>query len=272
MAKVTCGMPEGIVKGQAEHACAKSSYAPYGFNATQPTRVLGFNGQPRDQVAGYYLLGAGYRAFNPALMRFNSPDSWSPFGEGGWNSYAYVSCDPVNFCDPTGHVKYPQKALQTLVKRPESLALPRQKQSSPVALTPPKSRSSSGASSSSASLTPSTPSAGSSPRSDRYSSKSSLFSSASSGSDRGWTLDKSNAQFKPSGLSEAEQRSFDTFQNAIHNFGLSPKNAASLVGAADYKQLDKKSSLYQIRLSKSERVTFTIEGKLANIRQVGGHT
>lgn len=85
-------------------------------------------------------------------------------------------------------------------------------------------------------------------------------------------LDKSGAAFRKSALSEAAQRSFDTFQNAIHNFGLSPKNAASLVGGADYKQLDKKTSLYQIRLSKSERVTFTLEGKLASIRQVGGHT
>ncbi|MCE5980023.1 RHS repeat-associated core domain-containing protein [Pseudomonas sp. JR33AA] len=272
MTKVKCNLLNGITARQAGYACSKSSYTPYGFDATQPTLVLGFNGQPRDRLAGYYLLGAGYRTFSTALMRFSSPDSWSPFGEGGWNCYAYVSCDPVNYCDPTGHVRSPQKALKQPAKRPDSLTLSPQSQSSSVALTSPKSRSSSRASSSSASLTPSTPSTGSSPRSDWYSSQSSLFSSASSGSDRRWTLDKSNAQFKPSGLTEAEQRSFDTFQNAIHNFGLSPKSAASLVGAADYKQLDKKTSLYQIRLSKSERVTFTIEGKLANIRQVGGHT
>ncbi|WP_423815582.1 RHS repeat-associated core domain-containing protein [Pseudomonas putida] len=272
MGKATFGMPIGIVKGPAEYACAKSSYAPYGFAALQPTGVLGFNGQPCDRVTGHYLLGAGYRAFSPILMRFNSPDSWSPFGKGGWNSYAYVSCDPVNFCDPTGHVKYPQRALRQPVKRPDSLAVLPQKQSSPVALTPTESRSNSGVFSSSTSLTPSTPSAGSSPGSDRYSSKSSLFSSVSSASDQGWTLDKSKAQFKSSGLSEAEQKSFDTFQNAIHHLGVSPKSAAMLMGGADYKQLDKKTSLYQIRLSKSERVTFTLEGRQANIRQVGGHT
>ena len=45
-----------------------------------------------------------------------------------------------------------------------------------------------------------------------------------------------------------------------------------LMGGADYKQLDKKTNLYQIRLSKSERVTFSIEGRQASIRQVGGHT
>ncbi len=36
------------------------------------------------------MLGNGYRAYSPVLMRFNSPDSWSPFGEGGVNAYAYI--------------------------------------------------------------------------------------------------------------------------------------------------------------------------------------
>ncbi|MCY1433952.1 hypothetical protein D9M71_499940 [compost metagenome] len=37
-------------------------------------------------------------------MRFNSPDSWSPFGKGGVNAYAYCEGDPRNRVDPTGHV------------------------------------------------------------------------------------------------------------------------------------------------------------------------
>ncbi|MEE4693607.1 RHS repeat-associated core domain-containing protein, partial [Pseudomonas alliivorans] len=40
--------------------------------------------------------------FNPVLMRFNSPDRLSPFGEGGLNAYAYCKGDPVNQVDPTG--------------------------------------------------------------------------------------------------------------------------------------------------------------------------
>jgi RHS repeat-associated protein len=52
---------------------------------------------------GWYFLGNGYRAYNPTLMRFHSPDSWSPFGRGGLNAYMYCVGDPVNSSDPTGH-------------------------------------------------------------------------------------------------------------------------------------------------------------------------
>ena len=57
--------------------------------------LLGFNGERPDPVTGHYLLGNGYRAFNPVLMRFNSPDSWSPFGEG-WVNHCVLRGDPVN--------------------------------------------------------------------------------------------------------------------------------------------------------------------------------
>jgi uncharacterized protein RhaS with RHS repeats len=36
-------------------------------------------------------------------MRFHSPDSLSPFAEGGLNAYAYVGNDPANRIDPSGH-------------------------------------------------------------------------------------------------------------------------------------------------------------------------
>jgi RHS repeat-associated protein len=79
------------------------AYTPYG--ARHPELDLpGFNGEPPDQVTGHYLLGNGYRAFNPVLMRFNSPDSLSPFDEGGLNAYAYCAGDPVNRVDPSGHM------------------------------------------------------------------------------------------------------------------------------------------------------------------------
>ena len=64
--------------------------------------LLGFNGEAVDPVTGHYLLGNGHRAFNPVLMRFNSPDRLSPFGRGGLNPYAYCLGDPVNLSDPAG--------------------------------------------------------------------------------------------------------------------------------------------------------------------------
>ncbi|MGF6328047.1 RHS repeat-associated protein [Pseudomonas sp. BS3782 TE3695] len=86
-----------------------ASYTAYGHTSKKcdPPTLLGFNGERIDPITGHYLLGNGYRAFNPVLMRFNSPDSWSPFGKGGINSYAYCECDPVNFSDPTGHFLSP---------------------------------------------------------------------------------------------------------------------------------------------------------------------
>lgn len=80
-------------------------YSAYGEQSAQQkveTR-LGFNGQLREASFGWYLLGNGYRAYNPRLLRFHSPDSWSPFGGGGLNAYMYCVGDPVNRSDPTGH-------------------------------------------------------------------------------------------------------------------------------------------------------------------------
>jgi RHS repeat-associated protein len=79
-------------------------YAPYGHHYAEsgPGSLLGYNGEAVDSVTRHYLLGNGHRAFNPVLMRFNSPDLLSPFGRGGLNAYAYCQGDPVNFSDPTG--------------------------------------------------------------------------------------------------------------------------------------------------------------------------
>lgn len=79
-------------------------YGPYGHRWVDngPGGLLGFTGEAVDPATGHYLLGNGHRAFNPVLMRFNRPDSLSPFGRGGLNAYAYCLGDPVNFSDPTG--------------------------------------------------------------------------------------------------------------------------------------------------------------------------
>nr|WP_314530956.1 RHS repeat-associated core domain-containing protein [uncultured Pseudomonas sp.] len=85
----------------------KFAYTAYGHHPLESGlgSLLGFNGECPDTMTGHYLLGLGKRAFNPILMRFNSPDELSPFGEGGFNSYAYCANDPLNFKDPTANIK-----------------------------------------------------------------------------------------------------------------------------------------------------------------------
>ncbi|MEB5935297.1 RHS repeat-associated core domain-containing protein [Pseudomonas mosselii] len=78
-------------------------YTPFGHSPGPDSVRLGFNGAFLESISGDYLLGNGYRAFSPALMRFNSPDSWSPFEAGGLNAYGYCEGDPVNRDDPSGH-------------------------------------------------------------------------------------------------------------------------------------------------------------------------
>jgi RHS repeat-associated protein len=79
------------------------AYSPYGyFKAGSSTALLGFNGQRLDPSINGYALGNGNRIFHPTLFRFSTPDSFSPFGEGGLNAYAYCEDDPVNRTDPSG--------------------------------------------------------------------------------------------------------------------------------------------------------------------------
>lgn len=83
------------------------SWSPYGIGAKTTTNsILGFNGERIDPVSGTYHLGNGYRAYNPVLMRFDCPDSLSPFGAGGINPYAYCAGDPINRIDPSGHLNW----------------------------------------------------------------------------------------------------------------------------------------------------------------------
>ncbi len=64
----------------------------------------GFTGAYRDCATFANPLGNGYRWYLPWLMRFNAPDSLSPFGAGGSNAYAYCAADPINRSDPSGHM------------------------------------------------------------------------------------------------------------------------------------------------------------------------
>lgn len=104
VATVTAGQWRGI------------SYSPYGVRHPQAvvSSLLGFNGAKPDTATGHYLLGNGYRGFNPVVMRFNSPDRLSPFERGGLNTYAYCLGDPINRQDPSGNVSF-FKAMRRLI-------------------------------------------------------------------------------------------------------------------------------------------------------------
>ncbi|MDN4548024.1 RHS repeat-associated core domain-containing protein [Pseudomonas sp. C32] len=95
------------VIGESLHGVLRTAvYSVYGersANDGELQSVLAFNAEVREETTGWYLLGRGYRAYNPGLMRFHSPDSLSPFGAGGINPYVYCLGNPVFFRDPTGH-------------------------------------------------------------------------------------------------------------------------------------------------------------------------
>ncbi|WP_295474926.1 RHS repeat-associated core domain-containing protein [uncultured Pseudomonas sp.] len=94
---------------ELQHSVAAASvgcgtYSPYGYRSLPADGGgQGFNGELHEPGLAWQLLGHGYRAYNPALMRFHSPDNRSPFAEGGLNAYAYCRGDPLNRTDPSGH-------------------------------------------------------------------------------------------------------------------------------------------------------------------------
>ncbi|PWB35176.1 hypothetical protein DCO48_04120 [Pseudomonas sp. SDI] len=100
-------------------SCQRFSYLPFGFAAGigNAPATLAFNGEHPLPSSAQYLLG-NYRVFSPVLMRFTRPDSWSPFGKGGLNAYAYCLGDPLNRTDPSG--RSPWQLAKLLVKSRQS--------------------------------------------------------------------------------------------------------------------------------------------------------
>ncbi|MFJ4372669.1 RHS repeat-associated core domain-containing protein [Pseudomonas japonica] len=99
-----CDSQQSVLAARSAEAHDATAYSPYGQrHARSHVAQPGFNGELPEPATGHYLLGNGYRAYNPVLMRFHQPDSWSPFGAGGLNPYAYCAGDPINHRDPTGH-------------------------------------------------------------------------------------------------------------------------------------------------------------------------
>lgn len=91
------------------------TFTPYGDSQSINDYLLAFTGQLLEPQTGFYLLGNGTRAYDPALMRFISADRQSPFGKGGINTYAYCVGDPVNRLDPAGEVSFKNAAKVVLL-------------------------------------------------------------------------------------------------------------------------------------------------------------
>ena len=89
----------------ASKSLSPIAYSPYGQDslAAGSLALPRFTGQWWLPTAIGYVLGSGYRVFNPALMRFFSPDNLSPFEKGGINAYTYCESEPINNIDPSGH-------------------------------------------------------------------------------------------------------------------------------------------------------------------------
>lgn len=104
MYALATNVQRSVLAAQGKSHQDNAVYTPYGHPALResPFSILGFSGERPDPATGHYALGNGRRVFNPVLMRFHSPDSLSPFAEGGLNAYAYCSGDPVNRSDPNG--------------------------------------------------------------------------------------------------------------------------------------------------------------------------
>lgn len=100
---------DSIIAKQNYQSLKQYNYTPYGYDNEihHAHSLLGFNGELHQQEINGYLLGNGYRTYSPTTMRLNKPDSLSPLGSGGINSYAFIANDPINGSDPSGHNKFP---------------------------------------------------------------------------------------------------------------------------------------------------------------------
>jgi RHS repeat-associated protein len=91
-------MNSPVIVLEGDGSSNTQKYSPSGH--PNSALVVGQSGELYDEVGGFYHLGE--RQYSPRLLRFTTPDSWSPFGEAGPNCYTYL--DPVNCRDPEGHL------------------------------------------------------------------------------------------------------------------------------------------------------------------------
>jgi RHS repeat-associated protein len=99
-----------VVTNSAGAEVKATLFYPYGATRTETgskTIAHKYTGQEQDVATGLYYYGARY--YDPAIMRFISPDSVVPDTADPqvFNRYAYVKNNPVRYVDPTGHVSEP---------------------------------------------------------------------------------------------------------------------------------------------------------------------
>ena len=111
-----------MFRAKSQRLSETVAYNAYGVHSPNdmPAQRPAFNGHLL--LSQLYLLGNGYRGYSPVLMRFQSPDSFSPFGVGGLNCYAYCVGDPINNWDPSGHM-FKRKSPSPTASRSKLLAL-----------------------------------------------------------------------------------------------------------------------------------------------------
>lgn len=92
IAQITADQQKSVLHTNCGGQITAFVYTLYGYREERaPTSPLQcFNVWVIEPVTGHYLLGHGVRAYNPVLMRFNSPDALSPFGKGGLNAYGLL--------------------------------------------------------------------------------------------------------------------------------------------------------------------------------------
>lgn len=88
------------------------TYTSYGF--TLATSDIGFNSDYK--INDLYLMGNGYRLYNPKIRKFYSADTLSFSLQAGINPYTYLNGDPINYIDPNGHLPKKLKKLNPFAK------------------------------------------------------------------------------------------------------------------------------------------------------------
>ena len=103
LATVTATLEYGLGVANVE----RLRYSPYGDKRGSTGSVAGdrtYTGQVDDMtVTGLMFYNARY--YDPVARNFVSPDTIipDPASTLGWNRYAYVNNNPINYSDPSGH-------------------------------------------------------------------------------------------------------------------------------------------------------------------------